>query len=52
MKKTGGEAMIERAYAAAEKIIEEHQPHPLPVGAAETMREVVMDFEKEQRVEK
>jgi trimethylamine--corrinoid protein Co-methyltransferase len=47
MKKTGGEAMTDRAYEAAAKIIAEHQPHPLPDGAAETMREIVMEFEKE-----
>jgi trimethylamine--corrinoid protein Co-methyltransferase len=52
MKKTGGEAMTDRAYAAAAKIIEEHQPHPLPDGAAETMREIVMEFEKEQGLAK
>jgi trimethylamine--corrinoid protein Co-methyltransferase len=48
MKKTGGKAMTDRAYEAAAKIIEEHQPHPLPDGAAETMREIVVEFEKEQ----
>jgi trimethylamine--corrinoid protein Co-methyltransferase len=47
MKKTRGEAITDRAYEAAAKIIEEHQPHPLPDGAAETMREIVMEFEKE-----
>ncbi len=51
MKNTGGEAMIERAYAAAEKIIEEHQPHPLPVGAGEILREMVIEFDKEQGLE-
>ncbi len=47
-KNTRGEAMTDRAYEAAVKIIEDHQPHPLPDGAAETMREIVMEFEKEQ----
>jgi trimethylamine--corrinoid protein Co-methyltransferase len=50
VKKTRGEAMRDRAYQAAAKIIEEHQAHPLPDGAAETMREIVMEFEKEQGV--
>ena len=48
MKKTRGEAMSERAYEAAAKILEEHQPHPLPDGAAETLREMVIEFDKEQ----
>jgi trimethylamine--corrinoid protein Co-methyltransferase len=48
MKKTQGEAMTERAYAAAAKILEEHQPHPLPDGAADTLREIVDEFDKEQ----
>jgi trimethylamine--corrinoid protein Co-methyltransferase len=48
MKKTGGEAMADRAYEAAAKIIKGHQPHPLPDGAAETMRKIVMEFEREQ----
>ncbi|CAB1079116.1 hypothetical protein D1AOALGA4SA_6832 [Olavius algarvensis Delta 1 endosymbiont] len=48
MKKTGGEAITERAYKAAAKIIEEHQPHPLPDGAVEIMREMVEEFVKEQ----
>jgi trimethylamine--corrinoid protein Co-methyltransferase len=48
MKRTGGEAIIERAYAAAVKIIEEHQPHPLPDGAGEILREMVTEFDKEQ----
>ena len=51
MKKTRGEAMTDRAYEAAAKIIEEHQPHPLPDGAAETMRKIVMEFEQEQGLE-
>ncbi len=48
MKKTGGEAVIARAYAAAEKIIEEHQPHPLPDGTGKILREMVIEFDKEQ----
>lgn len=48
MKKTGGEAITERACKAAAKIIEEHQPHPLPDGTAEIMREMVEEFVKEQ----
>jgi trimethylamine--corrinoid protein Co-methyltransferase len=52
MKKTGGEAMIERAYEAATKILAEHQPHPLPDGTADILREIVDEFEKEQGVGK
>ena len=48
MKKTQGEAITERAYAAAAKILEEHQPHPLPDGVAEILREMVTEFDKEQ----
>jgi len=52
MKKTRGEAMTERAYEAAAKVLEEHQPPPLPDGAAETLREIVDEFEREQGVRK
>jgi len=48
MKKTRGEAMTERAYETVTKILEEHQPHPLPDGAAKTLRAMVNEFEKEQ----
>jgi trimethylamine--corrinoid protein Co-methyltransferase len=48
VKKTGGKSIIERAYTAAAKIIEEHQPHPLPDGAGEILREMVTEFDKEQ----
>ncbi|CAB1082888.1 hypothetical protein D1AOALGA4SA_10479 [Olavius algarvensis Delta 1 endosymbiont] len=48
MKKTQGEAITERAYAAAAKIIAEHQPPPLPEGAAETLKKLVSEFEREQ----
>ena len=48
MEKTRGEAMGERAYEAAVKIIEDHKPHPLPEGAAEILREMVIEFDKEQ----
>jgi trimethylamine--corrinoid protein Co-methyltransferase len=50
IKKTGGEAMTDRAYAAAATILAEHQPYSLPDGAAETMRKIVMEFEKEKGV--
>jgi len=48
MKKTRGEAMRERAYEAAAQILESHEPHPLPDGAAETMKELVSEFDREQ----
>ena len=48
MKKTQGEGMTERAYSAAARILEEHQPHPLPDGAADTLRKIVDEFDKEQ----
>jgi trimethylamine--corrinoid protein Co-methyltransferase len=48
MKKTQGKAMTEWAYAAAAKIIEEHQPLPLPDGATESIKELVSEFEREQ----
>lgn len=48
LKKTQGEAIIERAYAAAATIIAEHQPLPLPDGAAETLKEMVSEFDREQ----
>ena len=48
IKKIQGESMTDRAYQAAAKIIEEHQPHPLPDGVAETLREMVDEFDQEQ----
>jgi trimethylamine:corrinoid methyltransferase-like protein len=52
MKKTGSKTMTERAYEAVAKILEEHQPHPLPDGAGKTSREMVNEFEKEQGAKK
>jgi hypothetical protein len=43
--------MTERGYEAAAKVLEEHQPHPLPVGAGEILREMVIEFDKEQGLE-
>ena len=48
MEKTRGKAMRERAYEAAADILENHEPYPLPEGAAETLREMVIEFDKEQ----
>ena len=50
MERTRGDAMSERAYEAALKIIAEHKPHPLPEGAAGILREMVIEFEREQEL--
>jgi len=47
MEKTRGEAMRERAYETAAEILENHQPYPLPEGAAELIRKRVIEFDKE-----
>jgi trimethylamine--corrinoid protein Co-methyltransferase len=52
MEKTGGEAMRERAYEAAVNILENHKPCPLPEGAAEILRAMVIEFDKEQGLKK
>ena len=52
MEKTGGEAMRERAYEAATNILENHTPFPLPDGAAQILREIVIEFDKEQGLKK
>jgi trimethylamine--corrinoid protein Co-methyltransferase len=52
MEKTGGEAMRERAYEAAINILENHKPCPLPEGAAEILRAMVIEFDKEQGLKK
>jgi len=52
MKKTRGEAMRERAYEAAANILENHKPYPLPDGAAEILREIVIEFDKQQGLKK
>jgi trimethylamine--corrinoid protein Co-methyltransferase len=52
MEKTMGHAMRERAYEAAVNTLETHQPYPLPEGAAEMLREIVIEFDKEEGVKK
>lgn len=44
---TGGKDLTERAYEKARSILEKHKPNPLPKGAAEAMRSMVEDCEKE-----
>ena len=44
---TGGRSMRERAYEMAIHILENHRPMPLVPGAAESMRDIVLEFEKE-----
>ena len=46
---TRGEAMRERAYKAALDILENYDPYPLPEGAAQTMSEIIKEFEKEMQ---
>ncbi len=47
MEVSNGASMRERAYEAAIDIIQNHKPYPLPVGASETMDEIIKEFEKE-----
>ncbi len=47
MEMTQGKNIRDRAYAKAIDIIENHKPHPLPENAAETMGEIVNEFEDE-----
>ncbi|MCG6909488.1 MAG: trimethylamine methyltransferase family protein [Deltaproteobacteria bacterium] len=44
---TQGKSIIERAYERAVDILENHEPHPLPEGASETMQEIVDAYEEE-----
>ena len=52
IEKTRGEAMRERAYEAAATILENHKPYLLPDGAAASIRERVIEFDKEQGLQK
>ncbi len=52
IEKVQGKDMTTRAYAAALDILQNHKPYPLPEGAAETMREIVVEFEKELKLDK
>jgi trimethylamine--corrinoid protein Co-methyltransferase len=47
MEVSNGASMRERAYEAAIEIIQNHKPFPLPVGASETMDDIIKEFEKE-----
>lgn len=47
MEITQGKSILERAYEKAIDILENHQTHPLPAGAAETMQGIVNAYEKE-----
>jgi len=44
---TKGESIQEKAYAAAIDILQNHQPIPLPKGAADDMDKIITEFEKE-----
>ncbi len=44
---TEGKSIVERAYETAIDILQKHQSHPLPKGAAKEMRKIVNEFEKE-----
>ncbi|MBT8368392.1 MAG: hypothetical protein KJP23_27175 [Deltaproteobacteria bacterium] len=52
MEMIQGKDMTARAYEVALKILQTHKPYPLPEGAAETMREIVIEFEKEMKLDK
>jgi len=47
MDVTQGKSVRERAYAKAIDILENHEPYPLPDDSAETMREIVTEYESE-----
>ncbi len=48
----GGKDFTERAYEVAISILENHKPDPLPAGAAEKIREIVEQAEKEYGINK
>ncbi len=48
---TGGKDIVERAYEMAAEILKNHQPLPLPEGAAAAMREIVADYDAVGRAE-
>ena len=43
----GEKDLTERAYERARYILENHKPKPLPNGAVETMRKILVDYEEE-----
>ena len=47
MEDTGGKDLTGRAYEKARYILENHKPVPLPDGAAETMKSIIDEYEKE-----
>ena len=47
MDVTQGKCIRDRAYEKAIEILENHEPYPLPGNAAETMKEIVDEYEKE-----
>jgi trimethylamine--corrinoid protein Co-methyltransferase len=47
LDKNNGQNLTERAYAKAVQIMNEHEPVPLPAGAAEEMRAIIDEYEKE-----
>jgi len=44
---TQGKCIRDRAYEKAIEILENHEPYPLPGNAAETMKEIIDEYEKE-----
>lgn len=50
MDKTAGRDLTERAYERALEIISTHEPPPLSQGAAETMRNIIDDYETELKL--
>jgi trimethylamine--corrinoid protein Co-methyltransferase len=52
MEMVQGKDMTARAYEVALEILQNHKPYPLPEGATETMREIVVEFEKELKLDK
>ena len=45
MAHTDGRDLTERAYDAAEKILTDHTPPPLPDGAAKEMAAIIAEYE-------
>ncbi|WP_457552971.1 [trimethylamine--corrinoid protein] Co-methyltransferase [Desulfobacula sp.] len=46
MELTNGKDLTSRAYEKASHILETHKPMALPSGAAQTMKEIIKDYEK------
>jgi trimethylamine--corrinoid protein Co-methyltransferase len=47
----GGDDLTTRAYERAKEIIEKHEPMELSQNSAQTMREIIYEYEKELKAD-